>query len=257
MVKKIKNPEDIVKNAEREALRTLSKKSQPKGQKGSSLYHPTKYARKLQRFRKITGRNRISREERRALKTFTASQVKNRKVPGTTAYSRRLLKVYREYEVPEALRDKIAYALQYATPKKTAQMFGLEPIEKEPPAEPPGWKTFTPVDIKTISYSQHPGYMRKGKEIRRTDGYYYVNISLGVLSEKIPIERYFEDFDGGKIDYHGYKDPVDALQLIIDYISPGVLVDPGKSGHLFLVKKDEWDKVKGLSSDYYTSRHYV
>lgn len=251
--KKIKTPIDLINKAERDALSTLSKRSKSKSAKGYGISTPTPYARKLAKFRKLVGRHRVTREERKALHTYTPAQVKNRKTTDTTAYYRRILKIYRDYVVPDELQIQVAEMLEYLPPKQVGKRLGLEPIMKEPVQE---WDTFTPVDIRTISYSQHPGYMRKGKEIRRPGGYYYENISNGVLNEGVPISKYFE-FEGGNIDYSGYKHPVDALQLIIDHIAVNVLVDPGNSGHPFLVYKEEWDNAEGLSSDYYESRHYT
>lgn len=253
MAKKIKTPSNIINEVERNALHELSKTTAEK-QKWHRFKKLSPYGKKINKFRELSGRSRVSREERKALKQFTPKQVLNRKTTDTTAYFRRILKLYREYEVPDRLQEQVAYTLEYLPPKQTAKRLGLEPIVKEPPLK---WKTFSQVNIKTISYSQHPGYMKKGKEIRRGGGYYYENNENGIFKENIPIEKYFEDFEGGKIDYNGYKHPVDALQLIIDYIVPGVLVDPGNSGHLFLVKKTEWDNVKGLAPDYYESRHYT
>lgn len=253
MVKKIKNPTDLIANAERDALRTLSKRTKSKSSKGYGISTPTPYGRKIQKFRKLAGRFRVTREERKALHMFTPKQVLNRKTTDTTAYYRRILKIYRDYVVPDELQEQIAYALEYLPPKQAAKRFGLEPIMKDPV---PDWEIFTPVDVRTISYSQHPGYMRKGREIRRGGGYYYENISSGIFNESVPISKYFE-FEGGNIDYNGYKHPFDALQLIIDHISPGVLVDPGNSGHPFLVYREEWDNVGVLAADYYESRHYT
>jgi hypothetical protein len=253
MAKKIKTPKDLIGKAERDALSTLSKRTKPKSGKGYGISTPTKYSRKIARFRKLSGRSRVTREERKALHMFTPKQVLNRKTTDTTAYYRRILKIYRDYVVPDELQEQVAYALEYLAPKQAAKRFGLEPITKNPVQE---WDTFKPVDIRTISYSQHPGYMRKGKEIRRTGGYYYENISNGILDSSVPIGKYFE-FEGGNIDYHGYTNPTDALQMIIDHISPGVLVDPGNSGHPFLVYKEEWDNAKELAPDYYESRHYI
>ena len=253
MAKRIKTPTGLIDKAERDALSALSKRSKSKSTKGYGISTPTPYARKLAKFRKLVGRHRVTREERKALHTYTPAQVKNRKTTDTTAYYRRILKIYRDYAVPDELQIQVAEMLEYLPPKQVGKRLGLEPITKDPVQE---WDTFTPVDIRTISYPQHPGYMKKGKEIRRGGGYYYENIGDGVLEQNTPIERYFE-FEGGNIDYHGYTDPVDALQMIIDHISPGILVDPGNSGHPFLVYKEEWDNAKGLSPDYYESRHYT
>lgn len=254
MAKRIKNPADIVKEAERDALRSLSKRTKPKNSKGYGISTPTPYARKLAKFRKMVGRYRVTREERKALHTYTPAQVKNRKSTDTTAYYRRILKIYRDYVVPDELQIQVAEMLEYLPPKQVGRRLGLEPITHDPVKD---WETFTTVDIKTISYSQHPGFMKKGKEIRRGGGYYYNNIENGIFNEGTPIDKYFDEFGGGNVDYHGFKDPVDALQMIIDHISPGVLVDPGDSGHLFLVLKEEWDNVKWLATDYYESRHYT
>lgn len=254
MERKISNPQGLIEKAEREALASL-KKSSTKRPKKNRFKKPSPYALKVSKFRDITGRLRVTREERRALHEYTPRQVANRKTTDTTAYLRRVLKLYREYEVPDNLQIPVAEALEYLPPKQVAKRLGLDPIVKEGPDKE--WKTFTPVDIKTISYYDHPGYMKKGKVIRQPGGYYYENISTGFFENELSIETYFSDFSGGKIDYQGTKDPADALQLILDKIAPGVLVDPGNSGHCFLVYKDEWESATGLATDYYESRHYV
>lgn len=239
---------DELKRVEREAKRILTAKA--KGVKLPAVKKSKagmQYARRLTRYKEITGKKRLSRVEKTALHMFTPMQVARRASVTSSKYARRVKAYKARYGEPDAAA---LYSLQFAGPVTTARRLGVE----EKPKASDEWAVFTPVFLPGVSWVRLPSAFTQGWP-HSSGSYQYNNsrilwldnsaalINLGLLFEKGQSgydhtnADFFSDFLG--TIFHGYY-----------------LYDPNDDGSHFIVLASEWENVAELAPDYVTSRKY-
>lgn len=267
---------------EREAYKILRMKS-AKPQKPKQIRvskEVRSYARRVKKYRELSGRKRLTKEEKSALHFFTPGQVfrsqtkltdrtyMNRIKKFETKYGEKFTKKFgSSYES----RDLLTYTLQYLGVEQAARRFGIyEKPGKSTETQPEstettvrdGWEKFTEIEFPDVSWEDlgSPPIRDKdwphfsGDFLYENGNYLHAvdpNIDLNVLMSM------------GKWTCKDHT-MLDFMSLVVPHIWGNILVDPTNAGILkenswdgiFIVKKDEWDNAEELSEDFLTSRLY-
>ena len=207
-----------------------------------------KYARRLAQYKHMTGRRRITREEKTALHFFTPKRVTKRVELESKTYKRRIKKYESDYGVTASSGAK--YALQYAGPAMVARMMGVEK-----PTDNTEWAEFSEVNLPNTSWDKLPSSIRKWE--RSSQGYFlYDNFDLIIRNNRTLLE------DVRLYGTDGYDHSLhDFFDIVVPHLfGDSVLFDPQvngqRSGGLFFVKKEEWDDVVEVDSNYTENRKY-
>lgn len=192
----------------------------------------------VKRYKKLTGKKRLTKEERSSISMFGAARVAKRldakTEDGRDLFERRIARYEKKYgtATPEAI-----WGLQYG---------GADYIHKV--LYGPDWKKFKVPKLPLITWDEVPQIIRVGDRERFEDMLYETGLYENGADREDRIQ-WIIDFDGDE----GIRD--DALKAFFDG-KGDILFDPGKTGDLFLVYKSEWESAKELADDYTTSRRY-
>lgn len=241
-----------LKRVEREAQRVLAAKA--KGVKLPAVKKSKagmQYARRLSRYKEITGKKRLSRVEKTALHLFTPTQVARRASVTSQKYARRVKAYKARYGEPDATA---LYALQFAGPVTAAKRIGVEEKPKEDRKASEDWAVFTPVTLPGVSWLRLPSAFTNGWG--HESGTYQYNNSriLWLDNSAAPINLQML-FDNGHSGYDHTN--ADFFHDFLGTIYRGkYLYDPNNDGSHFMVLASEWLNVAELAPDYATSRKY-
>lgn len=192
----------------------------------------------VKRYKKMTGKKRLTREERSSISMFGAARVAKRldadTEEGRDLFERRIARYEKKYgpATPEAI-----WGLQYG---------GADYIHKV--LYGADWKKFKVPELPLITWYEVPQIIRVGDRERFEDMIYQTRLYENGEDREDRIQ-WVIDWDGDE----GIRD--DALKEFFDG-NGDILFDPGKTGDLFLVYKSEWENAKELADDYTTSRRY-
>lgn len=242
---------DELKRVEREARRILTAKAKgvklPAAKKSKA---GMQYARRLSRYKEITGKKRLSSVEKTALHLFTPSQVARRASVISSKYARRVKAYKARYGEPDA---SALYLLQFSGPVTTARRLGVEEKPKKD-KKSENWAVFTPVSLLGVSWVRLPSAFTQGWP--HASGSYQYNNSriLWLDNAAAPINLQLL-FENGQSGYDHTN--ADFFKDFLGTIFHGrYLYDPNNDGSHFMVLASEWANVAELAPDYATSRKY-
>ena len=237
-----------LKRVEREARKILAAKAKgvkiPAAKKSKA---GMQYARRLSRYKEITGKKRLSRVEKTALHLFTPTPVSRRASVTSPKYARRVKAYKARYGEPNALA---LYSLQFIGPATAAKRMGVA----EKPKEDKNWSVFTPVLLPGVSWIRLPSAFTRGWP--HASGSYQYNNSriLWLDNSATPINLQLL-FENGQSGYDHTN--ADFFHDFLGTIFRGrYLYDPNSDGSHFMVLASEWADVAELAPDYATSRKY-
>lgn len=264
---------------EREAYKILRMKSaKPEKPKQIRVSKEVRsYARRVKKYRELSGRKRLTKEEKSALHYFTPGQVFRSQTKLTDrTYMNRIKKFEAKYGEKFAKkfgssyesRDLMTYTLQYLGVEQAARRFGIyEKHEKpeEPPTVPPvgdGWEKFTEIEFPEISWEDLGSPPIRDKDWPHFSGDFIYengdllhgvdpNIDLNVLM----LNGKWICKDHTMLEFMSLVVPNNWDDILVDPTNAGILKEGSQSG-IFIVKKDEWDNVDELADDFLTSRLY-
>ena len=241
-----------LKRVEREAQRIL--KAKAKGVKLPAVKKSKagmQYARRLSRYKEITGKKRLSSVEKTALHLFTPTQVARRASVTSQKYARRVKAYKARYGEPDAAA---LYALQFAGPGTVARRIGVEEKPKKDKKASEDWSVFTPVSLPGVSWVRLPSAFTQGWP-HESGSYQYNNsriLWLDNAAAPINLQLLFENGQSG-YDHTN----ADFFHDFLGTIFRGrYLYDPNNDGSHFMVLASEWANVAELAPDYVTSRKY-
>lgn len=236
---------DELKRVEREAKRILTAKAKgvklPAAKKSMA---GMKYARRLTRYKELTGKKRLSSVEKTALHLFTPTQVSRRASVTSPKYARRVKAYKARYGEPSSAA---LYFLQFTGPVTAAKRIGVE-------GKPEDWSVFTPVLLPGVSWMRLPSAFTQGWP--HASGSYQYNNSriLWLDNSATPINLQLL-FENGQAGYDHTN--ADFFHDFLGTIFRGRYVyDPNNDGSHFMVLASEWANVAELAPDYATSRKY-
>lgn len=235
-----------LKRVEREAKRILTARAKgvklPAAKKSKA---GMQYARRLTRYKEITGKKRLSSVEKTALHLFTPTQVARRASVTSQKYARRVKAYKAKFGEPNA---SALYMLQFLGPVTAARRIGAE----EPPKG--DWSKFTPVSLPGVSWVRLPSAFTQGWP-HESGSYQYNNsriLWLDNAAAPINLQLLFENGQSG-YDHTN----ADFFHDFLGTIFRGrYLYDPNNDGSHFMVLASEWANVAELAPDYATSRKY-
>lgn len=241
-----------LKRVEREARRILAAKAKgvkiPTAKKSKA---GMQYARRLSRYKEITGKKRLSSVEKTALHLFTPTQVARRVSVTSQKYARRVKSYKARYGEPN---EAALYVLQFAGPATAARRVGVEEKPKKDQKASEEWAVFTPVLLPGVSWVRLPSAFTNGWG--HESGTYQYNNSriLWLDNAAAPINLQLL-FENGQRGYDHTN--ADFFRDFLGTIFHGrYLYDPNNDGSHFIVLASEWLNVAELAPDYVTSRKY-
>lgn len=192
----------------------------------------------VKKYKKLTGKKRLSKEERSSISMFGASRVFKKldvdTEEGRDLFENRIRQYERKYgeASPEAI-----WGLQYG---------GADYIRKVLYGDV--WKKFKIPVLPKITWDEVPVIIRVSDRERFEQMLYETGLYENGTEREDRIQ-WVIDWDGDE----GIRD--DAIKQFFDG-KGDIFFDPGNTGDFFLVYKSEWEKVRELSDDYTTSRRY-
>ena len=195
----------------------------------------------VKRYKKLTGKKRLTMEERSSISMFGAARVAKRldvrTEDGRDLFERRIARYEKKYgpATPEAI-----WGLQYG---------GADYVHKALYGD--DWKRFTQVKFPDMTWYELPAILRDGGGRERFDDLiYHTELFWDGESRHDRVGRLIERaWDEDEV----VRD--ESIRLICE-ASGDILFDPGNTGDFFLVYRSEWEAAKELASDYTTSRRY-
>lgn len=248
MVDKNKDATRIIRDAEK-ILKESSKKPTKINIKVSN--EAMKLAKAYNKYKELSGKKRLSIDEKRALLKYTPKQVLKSKKLTQKAYEKRIV-TFKELvghdPTPSEYTD-----LRYltATQAYNRSKPSSEPTEEENEALYPD--VFSDVEFPTVRWWDIPSIIRSSAEERRSGGLLYENTEiLWGNPERISLARFFyEGVDGRQFSV------IMALRTIL--MANGysnILISPKDLTQRFAVYREEWENVKELAPDYIETRRY-
>lgn len=206
-----------------------------------------KYAKRIERYKEITGLKRISKESREALFDYTASQVaKSRKIT-QKQLNKRIANYERKYG--EASIEAIN-RLKYATPKSVAKKIGTyvevgskykgDDIKK---GKERGYVKYSKLPSTTFSWYQIPRWVRMWKRTNVTFMYENSEVLFSGASIRFPedLERMTSGSDWSLWQF------VDVIVKEIPHLSAMYHnMEEGHGDEVYLVPAKEWENTESL-----------
>lgn len=248
MVNENKDAAKIIRDAEK-ILKESSKKPTKVNVKVSS--EAMKLAKTYNKYKELSGKKRLSADEKRALLKYTPKQVLKSKKLTQKAYGKRIT-AFRELIGHDPTPSEYA-DLRYLT---ATQAYNRSRSNSEQTAEENKTlypDTFSDVELPTVRWWDIPSIIRSSAEERRSGGLLYENTEIFWSNpEKISLARlFFEGSDGRQFSV------IMALRTIL--IANGysnILISPKDLDQRFAVYREEWNNVDELAPDYIETRKY-
>lgn len=234
------------KRIEREAQKIL--KAQAQGvspRKITGTKESRKYAKKIRKLRELTGKKRLTYDQKKALHNFTAKQVAKRVDAGSKTYARRLKAFEKIYGPAD---EQARYTLEYLTPTSAAKKLELEADLEE--------ATFSEVSLPKKTWNELPAAFKKWDH--GSGSYMYENSEILWLDNAalpIDMQNLFDDGDDG--DDHTNRD---FFKKFTKELWGGTYIyEPkGSKAHPnhIMVLASEWAEVVELPDDWVETRKY-
>lgn len=248
MPNKNKDAAKIIRDAEK-ILKESSKKPTKVNVKVSS--EAMKLAKAYNKYKELSGKKRLSADEKRALLKYTPKQVLKSKKLTQKAYEKRIA-AFRNLIGHDPTPSEYA-DLRYLT--ATQAYGGSKPspelTEEEIKVSYPD--TFSDVEFPTVRWWDIPSIIRSSAEERRSGGLLYENTEIFWSNpEKISLTRlFFEGSDGRQFTI------IMALRTIL--MANGysnILISPKDLDKRFAVYREEWNNAEEIAPDYIETRRY-
>lgn len=240
------------KKIEREAQKILRAKAQGVSpRKITGTKESREYAKKVRKLRELTGKKRLTYDQKKALHAFTAKQVAKRVEVGSKTYARRLKAFEKIYGTAD---EQTRYVLEYLTPKATAKKLEIEAIDTDDSLEE---ATFSEVSLPGKTWNDLPeNFTRRWSH--RSGSYMYENAEILWLDSSaslIDMQKLFDHGEDGD-DFTNH----DFFEQFTPELWKGVyLYDPDeteeKQTHIMVLAR-EWAEVEKLPDDWVTTRKY-
>ena len=216
------------------------------------------------KYRSLTGKKRLSKEEKQAILNYSASQVYNASKLSRNAYNKRV-KAYRLL-TGKPLTESDYAELKYLTPRQLAnknklqspKTKSIEHVDTENANEPEienRGAVFSPVVFSTnIRWWDIPSILRNSKIERRPGGLLYENQEyFWTNPESVKLTGFFYNGVNGK-----EFSVIMAMRIILQANGiTDILIDPEDTGERFAVYRKEWDNAESLDAKYTTNRRYT
>lgn len=238
------------KKIEREAQRILKAKAAGVStRKVTGTKESREYAKKLQKLKELTGKKRLSYDQKKALHSFTAKQVLKRIDVGSKTYARRLKAFEKSYGTAD---EQTRYVLEYLTPKATAKKLEIEAIDTDDGLEE---ATFSEVSLPKKTWNDLPTQFKKWSH--KSGNYMYENADILWLdssADKIDMQKLFEMAEKADGDDHTNYD---FFNTFTNELWGGTYIyDPEAKKEHIMVLTSEWKQVKKLPDDWTKTRKY-
>lgn len=248
------------KKIEREAQKIL--KAQAQGvspRKITGTKEAREYAKKLRKLKELTGKKRLTYDQKKALHNFTAGQVSKKIDKGSKTYARRLKAFEKSYGTAD---EQTRYVLEYLTPKATAKKLELKKIEppKVEPDDDLEEATFSEVSLPKKTWNDLPADFKKWSH--KSGSYMYDNseiLWLDNAADPIDMQKLFDHGEDG--DDHTNHDFFVKFTNVL--WSGAYTYDPKydetadepTETHIMILTR-EWAEVEKLPDDWATTRKY-
>lgn len=240
---------DIEKEAEK-AGRSLERKGKSIRRSRRKGGKKSEYQKKLDKYRKITGRKRVSKNEKELLRKYSVAQVKKSLTLKESTHKRRI----REYEkkIGRKASEGEKEELRYLTANELFKERGKEDDKDGGAGEgKEEWAEFSDVSISFDWYDLPPYIRTLG---RHSSGIMYRNQELfWGRGFRLP-EDIIGMSDGNDMSVYGFLRAVFAGGT---RMSKRITYDPGNTGVIdMLILRDEWSNVDSLHPDFKNNKLY-
>lgn len=244
------------------ALEAVKAKTKRKGRPVTRrLTTQEKHRRALSRIMSKRGTDRkLTKEEREALKVYTARQVYRGRATGVKLYNRRE-KFWNTYDMDfDSDLDGMDRDLEWMTPAEVAKKYGLEKLKPETPESPEEpWQTFTDCseqEGKSLNYEHLKSaapwissseYENPESDFHKSGFFLYVN---GWLEDGLSLF----DLKPGKFETLTKM----RQKIVSDYFGDSYIYveDSQDPAHGRILIKSEYEEATELASDWVDSLHY-
>ena len=234
------------KKIEREAQKILKAKAEGvSARKVTGTKESREYAKRLRKFKELTGKKRLTYDQKKALHTFTAKQVARHVDAGSKAYARRLKTFEKIYGPAD---EQARYVLEYLPTKSAAKKLEIEADLEE--------AVFSNVSLPDKTWYELPSKFKKWSH--SSGDYMYENSEILWLDNAampIDMQDLFERGSDG--DDHSNHD---FFKTFTKELWGGIYIyDPQrkkKDPQHVMVLAHEWDEVVELPDDWVESRTY-
>lgn len=241
---------DEAKKIEREAQKILKAKAQGVSpRKITGTKESREYAKKLRKLKEMTGKKRLTYDQKKALHNFTAKQVSKHIDVGSKTYARRLKAFEKLYGTAD---EQARYVLEYLTPKATAKKLEIEAIDPDDGLEE---ATFSEVSLPKKTWNDLPTEFKKWSH--KSGSYMYENADIFWLdnaADLIDIQKLFDRAENAD----GNDNTNAAFFAAFTHALYGehYAYDPNGEGDHIMVLSSEWAEVEKLPDDWVTTRKY-
>lgn len=243
------------KRIEREAQKILKAKAQGVSpRKITGTKEGREYAKKLRKFKDLTGKKRLSYDQKKALHNFTAKQVSKHIDVGSKTYARRLKAFEKTYGTAD---EQARYVLEYLTPKATSKKLEIDAIDPDDGLEE---ATFSEVSLPEKTWNDLPAEFKKWSH--KSGSYMYENADILWLdnaADLIDMQKLFDHGEDG--DDHTNHDFFMKFTKVLwngSYIYDpkydATATEPTETHVMVLAR--EWDQVVKLPDDWIKTRKY-
>lgn len=248
MVNKNKDATKIIRDAEK-ILKESSKKPTKVNIKVSS--EAIKLAKAYNKYKELSGKKRLSVDEKHALLKYTPKQVLKSKKLTQKAYEKRIL-AFKELighdPTPSEYTD-----LRYLTATQAYNRSKPSPELTEEENETLYPNVFSDVEFPTVRWWDIPSIIRSSAEERRPGGLLYENTEIFWNNpEKISLARFF--FEG--VDGRQFSVIMALRTILMANGYSNILISPKDLTQRFAVYREEWENVEELAPDYIETRKY-
>lgn len=238
------------KKIEREAQRILKAKAQGVSpRKVTGTKEGRDYAKKLLKLKELTGKKRLSYDQKKALHNFTAKQVSKHIDVGSKTYARRIKAFEKSYGTAD---EQTRYVLEYLTPKAAAKKLEIDAIDPDDGLEE---ATFSEVSLPKKTWNDLPSEFKKWSH--KSGSYMYENADILWLdnsADLIDIQKLFdraEDADGSD-----HTNAAFFASFTYDLYGDRYIYDPNCEHDHIMVLASEWNEVEKLPDDWMKTRKY-
>ena len=248
MIDKNKDAAKIIRDAEK-ILKESSKKPTKVNIKISS--ETMKLAKTFNKYKELSGKKRLSIDEKHALLKYTPKQVLKSKKLTQKVYEKRIVAFKELIGHDPTPSDYVD--LRYLTASQAYKRSNPNPELTEEENEALYPDIFSEVDFPAVRWWDIPSIIRSSAEERRPGGLLYENTEIFWNNpEKISLARlFFEGSDGRQFSV------VMALRTIL--MANGysdILISPKNVDQRFAVYREEWENAEELAPDYIETRKY-
>lgn len=248
MVNKNKDATRIIRDAEK-FLKESSKKPTKVNIKVSG--EAMKLAKAYNKYKELSGKKRLSVDEKRALLKYTPKQVlKSKKITQKT-YEKRIV-AFKKLIGRDPTSSEYA-DLRYLTALQVYSKSKPNPELTEEESEVSYPDVFTNVEFPTVRWWDIPSIIRSSAEERRSGGLLYENTEiLWSNPEKISLARFFF----GGVDGKQFSVIMALRTILMANGYSNILISPKDLTQRFAVYREEWENVEELAPDYVETRRY-